>query len=232
MSDEDEDDRPRRRYRDDDEDDRPRRARRSGNSGPPPAVTVLGVLSVVIGALSLLGSFIPFIGMFAIVTAVISLVMGVIGIAIAKQANSGMGLPGTGTVLSVLAIVIAIAWFVIISVFMKGFMKVGGEDAGEKLRDENRQNAQQQKNESPGSPVFRSRRSNCTRRTTPTASAPTRSTSVRLWRSPARSFASTTVRSRWWSNSLATKTIARIRSSASSRLKVARCWPPSSQTNR
>ena len=86
--------------------------------------------------------------MFAIVTAIIALVMGVIGIAIAKQADSGgMGLPGTGTVLSVLAIVIAIAWFVIISVFMKGV-----EDAGEKLRDENRQNAQQQKNEIAGQP--------------------------------------------------------------------------------
>lgn len=121
------DDRPRRRDdRDDDrprgrdDEDRPRRRRRDDDDAPArKEPSVLGIFGLIGSIVALVMSFIPFVGMFAMIPGGIALLKSTIALILAKvsQGRVGTGIPLTGTILSAVAILIAILQIVAIVVF-------------------------------------------------------------------------------------------------------------------
>lgn len=73
----------------------------------------LGIGSLVVGILSFLVALIPCLGIFAVPLAVVGLVLGGIGAVIAfSRGGAGMGFPIAGSAVNVVAILVAVAWFV------------------------------------------------------------------------------------------------------------------------
>jgi hypothetical protein len=140
--DDDEDDRPRRRSRrDDDDDDRPRARRKSRRetdeedyddrprrkSRPKTKeLNVVGLVGLLIAIPSLFLSFIPCMGWYAIIPALVGMIVGLVGLTISQKSDGryGPGLPFAAMGVGAAAILIALAWLLLIR---------GLEKAGEKM---------------------------------------------------------------------------------------------------
>src|SRR5207248_2565861 len=113
---EEEEDRPRRRYREDEEEDRPRRrTQREARSGGMSAQMSLGISAILFGSLGLLFDFIPCVGwVVALPLGVMGLGVGGIGLIVAAVRGwSGLALPIVGSTLSLLATVGAVLWLTV-----------------------------------------------------------------------------------------------------------------------
>jgi hypothetical protein len=121
------DDRPRRRddrddarpRRRDDEDDRPRRRRRDDDDPPRKEASVLGIFGLIASIVAVIMSVIPCVGVFAFIPAGIAMLKSVIALILAKvsQGRVGTGIPLAGTIVSAVAILIAIIQVVLIGAF-------------------------------------------------------------------------------------------------------------------
>lgn len=118
------DDRPSRRRSRDSFDDDP-----SYSPAPAPrskGVSVLGVIALILGIIGLIISLIPCFGMFGIPITAIGLLLGIIGIFTSGQ-TTGRGLPIAGTSVSLVGLLIGIAWVAVAGVWMK--------ETGERLNE-------------------------------------------------------------------------------------------------
>ena len=75
--------------------------------------SALGITSLIIGVMSLMVSFVPCIGVIAVVPAIIGLLIGGVGLVVARSSNQGTGMPITGSIINVLAIVVVGLWFLL-----------------------------------------------------------------------------------------------------------------------
>lgn len=73
----------------------------------------LGIGSLVVGILSFLLALIPCLGIFAVPVAAIGLLLGIAGAVVAfTRGGAGLGFPIAGGAVNLVAVIIAIAWFV------------------------------------------------------------------------------------------------------------------------
>lgn len=73
----------------------------------------MGIASLVLGIISLIVSFIPCCGSLAIIPAIIALILGIVEVVKKGKAGEPKGKGIAGIVLSAIAIVIIVVWFVI-----------------------------------------------------------------------------------------------------------------------
>jgi hypothetical protein len=95
--------------------------RRTAPPPPPPAGKPeasgaslgLGIGSLVVGILSFLVALVPCLGIFAVPLAAVGLILGVVGAVIAfTRGGAGLGFPIAGSAVNVVAILVAVAWFI------------------------------------------------------------------------------------------------------------------------
>jgi hypothetical protein len=115
---EDDDDRPQARKRrydpdEDDDEDRPRRRRKKKVEAQ---MSVLGLVALIAGILGLVLSLLPCLNFIGGPIALIGLILGIIGLVVAKKSEGRQSpaLPVAGLSVSVVAIVIAVVWVLLI----------------------------------------------------------------------------------------------------------------------
>jgi hypothetical protein len=88
-------------------------------SGSTPAM-VLGIISLVVGFLGLPLSMIPCLNFLALPFVIVGLLLGIIGFIVAKVGQkSGIGLPIAGMVVSLIGLIISVAWIGAMAYFVK-----------------------------------------------------------------------------------------------------------------
>lgn len=71
----------------------------------------MGVASLVIGIIAVLLGFIPFCGIIALIPAIVGVVLGIVDWVKKSKQGQPKGMSIAGTILSIIAVVIIIAWY-------------------------------------------------------------------------------------------------------------------------
>jgi hypothetical protein len=75
----------------------------------------MGIGAVVLGIIALVLVFVPGVGMFAIIPGAVGLALGIAGLVQAGKRQAPKGPPAIGLVLNLVAIVVALAWALMIA---------------------------------------------------------------------------------------------------------------------
>lgn len=73
-----------------------------------------GIVSLVCGILALFVAFVPCVGILAIPLEALAIVFGIISIVKANESNSAMGMAIAGVVTAIMALILSVAWIVVI----------------------------------------------------------------------------------------------------------------------
>lgn len=71
----------------------------------------MGIASLVIGIIAVLLGFIPFCGIIALIPAIVGVVLGIVDWVKKSKQGQPKGMSIAGTILSIIAVVIIIAWY-------------------------------------------------------------------------------------------------------------------------
>ncbi len=73
----------------------------------------MGVAALVLGIVSIILGFVPLCGVIAVIPAIIGLILGIVDAVKKSKSNEPKGMAIAGIILSALAIVIIVGWWVI-----------------------------------------------------------------------------------------------------------------------
>ncbi len=76
----------------------------------------MGIAAFVLGLISLILGFIPFCGIIALIPALIGLILGIVDVVLKSKKKEKKGFGIAGIVMSALAVIITILWFVLVGV--------------------------------------------------------------------------------------------------------------------
>lgn len=71
----------------------------------------MGIASLVIGIIAVLLGFIPFCGIIALIPAIVGVILGIVDWVKKSKQGQPKGMSIAGTILSIIAVVIIIAWY-------------------------------------------------------------------------------------------------------------------------
>ena len=80
----------------------------------------MGVAALVLGIVSIILAFVPCCGILALLPALIGLILGIVEVVKKSKAQQPKGKGVAGIILSVLAIIIAIVWWLLSAVLIAG----------------------------------------------------------------------------------------------------------------
>ncbi len=76
----------------------------------------MGVASLVLGIISIIIGIIPFCGIIALIPAIIGFILGIVDTVVKSKKNLPKGVSIAGLILSILAIIFIIGYFIIVSI--------------------------------------------------------------------------------------------------------------------